>query len=77
MWQFKPISLNETTFLLNHAAKYDFVKGVVGWVDLCQKNIIDTLEKYAQNEFFKGVSMLFKLAKGFHVIKIFKMELVD
>ena len=66
-------SLNETTFLLNHAAKYDFVKGVVGWVDLCDQNIIHTLEKYAQNEFFKGVRHVVQTEpKGFMLNKNFQ-----
>ena len=48
-------SIEETEFLLNHAAKNSFIKGVVGWVDLCDRNVKDTLEYYTKNPLFKGV----------------------
>lgn len=48
-------SIEETKFLLNHAAKNSFIKGVVGWVDLCDRNVKDTLEYYTKNPLFKGV----------------------
>lgn len=53
-------SENETNFLLDLAAKYDFIKGVVGWVDLCAKNVEERLEYFS----------LFKKLKGFrHIIQ--------
>lgn len=36
----------ETEFLLDCAAEYDFIKGVVGWVDLSADNLPERLEKY-------------------------------
>lgn len=50
----------ETDFLLQVASKYNFIKGVVGWVDLCADNIEDRLQYYQQ----------FKLLKGFrHILQ--------
>lgn len=45
----------ETELLLNHAKKYDFIKGVVGWVDLCSPNVEDRLQQFSENPFLKGV----------------------
>lgn len=36
-------SMEETHWLLDLAAKHDFIKGVVGWVDLCTENIEEIL----------------------------------
>lgn len=47
-------TLEETKFLLDLADKNDFIKGVVGWVDLRDKNIEDTLEKYSNHKKLKG-----------------------
>ena len=33
-------SEEETRFLLDHAARYEFISGVVGWVDLCADHIV-------------------------------------
>ncbi len=44
----------ETTFLLNQAAANDFVKGVVGWVDLKADNIKERLLFYKQFSLVKG-----------------------
>lgn len=38
----------ETDFLLNLANQYDYIKGVVGWVDLCDYNVKGRLRHYAQ-----------------------------
>lgn len=37
----------ETDFLLQLANSYDWIKGVVGWIDLRSKNVRKSLEKYA------------------------------
>lgn len=37
-------SLEETRFLLDLAREFDFIKGVVGWVDLCADNIEEQFE---------------------------------
>ncbi|WP_422349987.1 amidohydrolase family protein [Flagellimonas sp.] len=47
-------SLEETDFLLDLAATHEFVKGVVGWVDLRSVAVEKELEKYQSNSFLKG-----------------------
>jgi L-fuconolactonase len=47
-------SEEETLFLLSLAEQNDFIKGVVGWVDLRSQNIQEKLEYYAQFEDLKG-----------------------
>ena len=44
----------ETDFLLQLAAENNFIKGVVGWVDLQAKNLQDRLEHYAHVPAIKG-----------------------
>lgn len=44
----------ETDFLLDLASKNDFIKGVVGWVDLRTDNIDEVLNHYSQFEKLKG-----------------------
>ncbi|HRH61031.1 MAG TPA: amidohydrolase family protein [Chitinophagaceae bacterium] len=44
----------ENIFLLNNAAQFDFIKGVVGWVDLQSPNITEGLEYYQQYKKMKG-----------------------
>lgn len=48
-------SLEETNWLLELADKHDFIKGVVGWVDLCSEEASSQLEKFAANPWLKGV----------------------
>jgi len=48
-------SEEETFFLLQQAAKNPFVKGVVGWVDLCSDTIEKRVRFFAENKLFKGV----------------------
>lgn len=40
-------SEKETEWLLDLAEKHDFIKGVVGWVDLCAGDVDEKLAKYA------------------------------
>lgn len=47
-------TLAETDFLLDLAEKNDFIKGVVGWVDLRAANIDDTLRQYSKFPKLKG-----------------------
>ena len=47
--------LEETKWLLNLAEENDFIKGVVGWVDLRSEDIIDQLEKFASHPKLVGV----------------------
>lgn len=47
-------TLAETDFLLKLASEHDFIKGVVGWVDLRNSDIETTLETYSQHKKLKG-----------------------
>ncbi|MCE7070838.1 amidohydrolase family protein [Dyadobacter sp. CY327] len=47
-------SEKETHFLMDLAAEYDFIKGVVGWVDFRAKNIEERLEYFSQFDILKG-----------------------
>lgn len=45
---------NETDFLLNLADQYDFIKGVVGWVDFKSEKINERLFEYSRYWKLKG-----------------------
>ena len=47
-------TLEETDFLIDLASKNDFIKGIVGWVDLRSENIEKVLEKYSKQNIVKG-----------------------
>lgn len=47
-------SINETNFLLKLANENDFIKGVVGWVDLRKENLEEQLEQYISFKKLKG-----------------------
>ncbi|MCD6290305.1 MAG: amidohydrolase family protein [Anaerolineae bacterium] len=48
-------NLRETEWLLELADRYNFIKGVVGWVDLCSPKVREQLEKYSRHPKLKGV----------------------
>ncbi len=48
-------SIEETRWLLELAGKYDFIKGVIGWVDLCSGEAESQLEEFALHPKFTGV----------------------
>ena len=48
-------SETETRFLLDLATKNDFIKAVVGWVDLRDKNVAERLKTFLKHPKFKGV----------------------
>lgn len=48
-------SETETNFLLNLAEENDFVKGVVGWVDLIADNLKARLSHFSKNKYLKGL----------------------
>ena len=48
-------TLEETRWLLNLAEKHAFIKGVVGWVDLCSTDLPSQLETFAAHPNFVGV----------------------
>ena len=47
-------SEDETRFLLDLASQYDFIKGVVGWVDLAADNIEERLAYWSTYDKLKG-----------------------
>lgn len=48
-------SVEETRWLLELAEQNDFVKGVVGWVDLCSTELASQLERFAAHPKLVGV----------------------
>jgi len=44
----------QTNFLVDLASKNDFIKGVVGWVDLRNENISERLHHFSANTIIKG-----------------------
>lgn len=49
-------TIEETRWLLNLAGKYEFIKGVVGWVDLCSENDLKKqLDEFSKSKKFRGV----------------------
>src|ERR1041385_4130755 len=48
-------SLQETRWLLELAERHEFIKGVVGWVNLCSEGVESELESFAKNPKFVGV----------------------
>ena len=47
-------SETQTNFLVDLASKNDFIKGVVGWVDLLDKNVSERLDHFSANKIIKG-----------------------
>ncbi|KAB7529058.1 amidohydrolase family protein [Flagellimonas olearia] len=45
----------ETEFLLKCAEEHPFIKGVVGWLDLCAEDIEEKLQEYSKNPLLKGL----------------------
>jgi len=48
-------NLEETLWLLELAEASDFIRGVVGWVDLCSSAVVDQLEQFAAHDRLVGV----------------------
>jgi L-fuconolactonase len=48
-------SLEESTWLLQLADEFPFIRAVVGWVDLCSDRIVEQLEEFARYPKFRGV----------------------
>ncbi|MFL2665113.1 MAG: amidohydrolase family protein [Dehalococcoidia bacterium] len=53
-------SIEETFWLLEIAEQYDFIAGVVGWVDLTDKKIELSLDKLQKNQYLKGIRHLWE-----------------
>ena len=47
-------SETETNFLLDLASKNEFIKGIVGWVDLLDKNCTERLNYFSSHDKLKG-----------------------
>lgn len=62
-------SETETNFLLDLAKKNTFIKGVVGWVDLCANNVEERLSYFAANPLFKGVRHIVQAENEDFVLK--------
>ncbi|HEY1787894.1 MAG TPA: amidohydrolase family protein, partial [Verrucomicrobiae bacterium] len=45
----------ETDFLLELAAQYDFIAGVIGWLDLDSTDFLRELDVYSENPKFLGI----------------------
>ena len=50
--------LDETRWLLELASDHDFIRGVVGWVDLTDPRLGDALDEFERHPKFKGVRHL-------------------
>ena len=48
-------TIQETEWLLELAANYSFIRGVVGWVDLRSPSVSEDLERFSENDKFVGV----------------------
>ncbi len=48
-------SLEETRFLLELARRFDWIHGVVGWVDLCSARVEEDLAAFAGEKKLKGI----------------------
>lgn len=47
--------IDETSWLLELADKYDFIKGVVAWVNLCSANVEEQLRQFASHKKLVGI----------------------
>lgn len=54
----------ETDYLLELAGKYDFIKAVVGWVDLSLPDVDEKLNFYSCNPYLKGLRYVVFDEKG-------------
>lgn len=48
-------TLAETEFMFSHANRFQFIGGVVGWVDMEAGNVIKQLSWFLENPYFKGI----------------------
>ncbi|NLR57117.1 amidohydrolase family protein [Chitinophaga polysaccharea] len=61
-------SAEETSFLLSLAEKHDFIKGVVGWIDLRADNIQEQLQQYAGHPLLKGFRHIVQAEPDFNFL---------
>lgn len=48
-------SEEETRKLLEMGNQWDFIRGVVGWVDLMEEHVVERLELYSRDKLLKGI----------------------
>ncbi len=60
---------NETKFLLNLAKEYEFIKGVVGWVDFTGDNLEERLTHFSKDPKFKGVRHLLQAKPASYMLQ--------
>ncbi|UOY04910.1 amidohydrolase family protein [Muricauda sp. SCSIO 64092] len=66
-------SEEETRFLLDMAKENDFIKGIVGWVDLTANNLMNKLSHFVNNPLLKGIRHVVQAEpKGFMLREDFK-----
>ncbi|MEP3836777.1 MAG: amidohydrolase family protein [Algibacter sp.] len=56
-------SEKETEFLLECADQNPFIKGVVGWVDLCDEKVAERLSHFSKNKNLKGIRHIVQAEK--------------
>ncbi|MDB2462811.1 amidohydrolase family protein [Algibacter sp.] len=61
-------SEKETEFLLQCAQENPFIKGVVGWVDLCDENIEERLSHFTKDKNLKGIRHIVQAEKDDFVL---------
>ncbi|MAI18482.1 MAG: amidohydrolase [Marinovum sp.] len=62
-------SEEETNFLLECALENEFIKGVVGWVDLTDEQVETRLAHFASNPLFKGVRHIVQAEKEDYLLR--------
>ncbi len=66
-------SLDENSFLLSAAENNEFIKGVVGWVDLRSKEAESQIEQFANHPKSKGIRHIVQSEpEGFMLSKLFQ-----
>ena len=53
-------SVEQTRWLLSLAAEHEFIRAVVGWADLADPRVGDTLDQYQRHPKFRGVCYWFE-----------------
>lgn len=59
----------ETLFLLEQARENSFIKGVVGWVDLCSDSVEERLKHFSKHKQLKGIRYLLQVENEEFVLR--------
>ncbi len=62
-------SEKETEFLLDLAQQHPFIKGVVGWLDLCNTTINEQLRYFSSNEKLKGLRHIVQIEPNGYMLR--------